>query len=584
MKKIVTLLFILTNCFISVSAITVRQATGNQESITITWDAVTDAALYEVYYSGEGVENKKTDCQLIRQYQDYWRADILGLKAGNYSVKVTAVNSNGQLLEYTTLDNIIVEKYKREGFAFTDGNVPGAYNLDGTLKEDARVIYLWKDNANTVETDIVYDAKSRVKTAVGVCDIMKIIGYGYDHVPTAIRIIGSLSAEDVSGLNKLKYIELTGANNSNRMIENITVEGVGDDATMTGGIAIHLKRSKNIEVRNIGFMLFADDGVSMENDNSYIWVHNNDFFYGAVGSASDKKKGDGSIDMKYETTNITISYNHFWDSGKTTFAGGEKESGPIYFTYCGNWFDHADSRLPRLCHATAHVYNNYYDGNPTMGMLCVEGTSAFSEANYYRNCLWPMMINMQGSNYEKWPDGTQEGGMIKAYNNHFEGNYTLITQKERPADFDAYEVNSRGEIIPESVVCKKGGHAYSNFDTSDLMYEYSPIAPEDVKDDVMKYAGRVGGGDLKWDFNDSVDDASNSVNETLKAALVGYTSKLVAIQSNDNLTAVRKIFVLEEKNAGTACNLAGQILPKSCVNADGIHIIGGKKMLKGFYK
>ena len=121
MKKIVTLLFILTNCFISVSAITVRQATGNQESITITWDAVTDAALYEVYYSGEGVENKKTDCQLIRQYQDYWRADILGLKAGNYSVKVTAVNSNGQLLEYTTLDNIIVEKYKREGFAFTDG-------------------------------------------------------------------------------------------------------------------------------------------------------------------------------------------------------------------------------------------------------------------------------------------------------------------------------------------------------------------------------------------------------------------------------------------------------------------------------
>ena len=579
MKRILTILFALMIYSLSSSSITIQQATGNMESITLKWDAVDGTRLYEVYYSGEGIGNKKIDCQLIRQYPDCWRADIIGLKPGEYSVRIVALGSDGQLLDDVSYDNIVVEKYKREGFAFTNDNVPGAYNLDGTLKEGARVIYLTKDNANSVEATIVYDAKSREKTAVGICDIMKNIGYGYDHTPTVVRVIGTVKADDISGLNKLKYIELTGANNSTRMVENVTIEGVGDDATMSGGVAVHLKRTKNIEVRNLGFMLYADDGISMENDNSYVWVHNNDFFYGAVGSAADKKKGDGSIDMKYETTNITISYNHFFDSGKTTFAGGEKESGPIYFTYCGNWFDHADSRLPRLCKATVHVYNNYYDGNPTMGMLCVEGTSAFAEANYYRNCLWPMMINMQGSNYEKWPDGTQEGAMIKAYNNHFEGKYTLITQKERPTDFDAYVVSSREETIPESVVCTKGGHAYNNFDTSSLMYEYSPIAPEKVKDAVMKYAGRIGGGDLKWEFDNTVDDASNTVNEALKAAIVGYSSKLVVIQKEDNVTVIEKIpenSQLSIVNSQFGVNHAGQ---KVSAGYKGIVIKNGRKIV-----
>jgi pectate lyase len=33
-------------------------------------------------------------------------------------------------------------------------------------------------------------------------------------------------------------------------------------------------------------------------------VHNNDFFYGAPGGDADQVKGDGSIDMKYNTTNM----------------------------------------------------------------------------------------------------------------------------------------------------------------------------------------------------------------------------------------------------------------------------------------
>jgi pectate lyase len=284
-------------------------------------------------------------------------------------------------------------------------------------------------------------------------------------------------------------------------------------------------------------MLFGDDGVSMEGDNSNIWVHNCDFLYGAIGGDSDQIKGDGSIDMKYNTTNITISFNHFWDSGKTTFAGGETEVNPIYFTYHHNWFDHSDSRHPRLCHATVHVYNNYYDANASMGLLNTENTSAFVEANYYRNTPYPMMINMQGSNYDIWPDGTQNGGMTKAFNNMMVGPYTTIYQTARPTDFDAYLVATRNEQIPNTVVSRTGANAYSNFDTAPTMYAYTPDAPSDVPTIVSTYAGRTKGGDFKWTFSNSVDDGSKVINTALKDAIAGYQSTLVNVQGEAPIPA-----------------------------------------------
>jgi len=43
----------------------------------------------------------------------------------------------------------------------------------------------------------------------------------------------------------------------------------------------------------------------------------------------------------------------------------------------------------------------------------------------------------------------------------------------------------------------------------------------------------MNGGDLKWTFNNAVDDASADVNVPLKTAILNYQSKLVAIQGMD---------------------------------------------------
>lgn len=69
---------------LNAQSITIKKAYGWLETAIAEWNAVEDAASYEVVYSGEGIENAKADNPLIRQYAGHWRADIPGLKAGNY--------------------------------------------------------------------------------------------------------------------------------------------------------------------------------------------------------------------------------------------------------------------------------------------------------------------------------------------------------------------------------------------------------------------------------------------------------------------------------------------------------------------
>lgn len=568
-------LMALLTCPQTATAMTVTKTQGWLESLCIQWLPVNNAASYLVAYSGEGCTDVVIDRELIRHYPGYVRADILGLKAGIYTVSIKALDSTGNKMDETTVTAISVRPHIREGFAFINDYYPGAYNADGTVKMDAKVLYINKENVNSVTCDISIDKKGP-KTYTGLANILKARGKGYEDTPFVIRVIGCIKKADVDGLKSGNYIEFTGADKAdNKRIRNITIEGVGNDATLHG-FGIFLKRSKSIEVRNLGIMLFGDDGISMEANNANNWVHHCDFFYGSPGGDADQKKGDGSIDMKYETTYITISYNHFWDCGKCTFAGGtgsQETKDPIYFTYHHNWFDHCDSRLPRVCHSTVHVYNNYYDGNPTMCILNTEDASTFVECNYFRNCPWPIEINMQGTNYERWPKGEQTGGLIKAFNNHFEGNYKLYTQTDHPGDYDAYVVTDRNEQIPATEVSRYGGNTYSNFDTDADMYAYETDVPEDVPGVVMADAGRMEGGDLKWTFNNETDDASSDIDENLKAALLNYESKVG--KDNDVITSLG---IIRHKQMGNDrfYTLGGSL---KIQNGIGIYIWNGKKVV-----
>ena len=521
------------------AGLTLTEQSGWLESAYVEWQPVKNAEGYVAYVKEASASDdayEKLDDTLIRQYADYWRADALGLKEGSYVMKVTAVLKDGKTVSEST-SSLEVEKYDRSGFAFSENSkfqtASGAYNDDGTLKKDAQVIYVTPETAKTCTA--VVNGKE-VTGFQSILDAKQSAGTK-DTSPLDFRIVGCVTADDVDHFSSsAEGIQLKGKSAYTEM--NITIEGVGEDAAVQG-FGFLVRNSGNVEFRNFAVMAFMDDGISLDTKNCNIWVHNMDIFYGSTGGDSDQAKGDGSVDIKGASTNVTVSYVHFWDSGKCSLCG-MSDSAEFLVTYHHNWFDHSDSRHPRIRVASVHIYNNYFDGNAKYGVGTTKGSSAFVEANYYRNCKNPMMSSMQGT--DALGQGTfsgENGGMIKAYNNITVGASSLIyansdagTAKADAVSFDAYLASSREETVPSSYKTVAGATTYNNFDTSsayDLGVAEEDIDnPQDVPSIVTKYAGRMNGGDFGWTFQEP-DDTNYSVDTALKAKVVNYKSSVLAI-------------------------------------------------------
>ncbi|WP_340111366.1 T9SS type A sorting domain-containing protein [Maribellus mangrovi] len=505
------------------------------------WQAVEGADSYNVYITGEGITNQQIDGPMIRDYGSYFRADVLGLAPGSYTLKVVPVISGMEAVG-TETSVLNVSTHDRTGFAFNGVKIPGAYKADGTPKENAVILYITQNTKNTVSLDVT---GANTHPCVGLQSILEGFKKGKDNRPLIVRLIGQIT--DPEYLDKGDIV----IENDNNASSYITFEGVGDDA-IADGWGIRVKNASNIEIRNIGFMnTDSDEGddIGLQQNNDHIWVHHCDFFYGNAGSDSDQAKGDGALDCK-RSTYVTFSYNHFWDTGKSNLLGlSEDTTEGLFITYHHNWYDHSDSRHPRVRFYSAHVYNNYYDGIAKYGVGTTEGSSVFVEANYFRNCKYPMLTSMQGSDvfdektqsndYSDMPTFSKEdGGTIKAWNNFMSGQHRFVPfgDAEYPnptVDFDAYVAASRNETIDSSVKSAYGSNTYNNFDTNaEVMYNYTPDEPEAAKEKVMLYAGRMNGGDFQWTFNNSLDDASYDLNTALKTALVNYQTSLVAVMGD----------------------------------------------------
>ena len=516
----------------------ITEASGWLETAYVKWTPVTGATGYNVYVKSASASDSayvQLDDELIRKYPSYMRADAVGLKAGDYVMKIVPLNNGKENTSAAIVsDKLTVNAHDRSGFTFSSNspvkNGVGAYNNDGTLKSNASVLYVTEANKNTVKMKIGNTEYT------GVAAITQAIKAKSNCQPVAIRIIGqvTLSGLACKDVSSAYAIGVKGA-------ANVTFEGIGDDATLYGaGVAVF--QSTGIEVRNLGLMNWGGgkdgDGISLKQSLG-VWVHNNDVFYGDAGSDGDQAKGDGSMDLKDNSQYVTVSYNHFWDSGKMSLCGMKSESGENWITYHHNWFDHSDSRHPRIRTMSVHVYNNYYDGNSKYGVGAAKDSEAFVEANYFRNCNYPMLSSMQGSDVLAGGIFSGEnGGVIKAYNNYMEGQKSVIyansdagTTTASATDFDAYLATSRSETVPSTYKAKQGGKTYSNFDTKvDLGVDTADIdAPADVPSIVTKYAGRIMGGDFKWTFDNSVDDTSYSLNRPLKDKLNAYKTSLVSV-------------------------------------------------------
>lgn len=531
MKNRFLLPILFSAAFVYQAGAAITESAGWLETFCLKWDKEPCAAKHNVYYRAADLTGTspwtKIDDRLVREYKDHFRADVLGLKAGTYEARVALVNG-GVEGNAMTAAGIQVTAHERTGFAFMDGVVPGAYKADGTLKDNAQIIYITDQNKNTVIFAVKTASNGSTTASTGLYNILKSVEKGYEDRPLVFRFIGRITDTDFTldgGDISVKD------NRKNTANGHITFEGVGNDAALYG-LGFKTTRAANLEIRNFGIMLTNStegDNAGINSDSRHIWIHHNDMFYGNPGSDADQKKGDGATDVK-KSTNITISYNHYWDNGKVHLLGNGGET-PGYVTYHHNWYDHSDSRHPRVRQHYVHVYNNYYDGVCTYGIGATTASSIFSERNYFRSTNRPMTISMQGSD-----DGTfsgEDGGMIKAF-----GNFLDADSKKKYApwsasnnvEFDAYEVNNAADPVPAAVNAKKGGAAYKN----DILSNYPAYTSQNdsaaIRTRVKTYAGRYYGGDFTFAFNNATDDASNDVNAALKSKLQNHASELVKIQ------------------------------------------------------
>lgn len=512
--------------------IQITEAKGWQESAYLKWAPFEGASSYNVY-----VDDKKIDAQLVRQYASYYRADVLGLKAGTYSVKVVPVNAEGTEIDgANTASNLVVKSYNREGFAHFKYDGVGAYNNDGTLKAGAKVLYITAKTAKTVSTTV---NTGKSETITGLQSIIDAYSKGKDKTPIAFRIIGKVSLSDLDHISSsAEGLQVKGAT------MNMTFEGVGDDATVYG-FGFLLREAESVEFRNFAIMRCLDDAMSLDTKNSHVWIHNMDLFYGKKGSAADQAKGDGTVDIKGDSKYVTVAYNRFWDNGKASMCGMTSESGENWITYHHNWFDHSDSRMARIRTMSVHMYNNYYQHNDVYGIGATKGSSVFMESNYFDAVKRPIMSSKQGT--DAMGDGTfsgENGGLIKAYGNVFANkpdNFSYITYANNNTSFDAYEVSAPSEQVPSSVKTLVGGTSYNNFDTnSSLMYAYAADKAEDVPAIVEGFygAGRLNHGDIDFVIPDEtvVTNGHQQPWPALASILDAYTSGVVKVFGESNAT------------------------------------------------
>ena len=587
----------------AMAAVTIQAAEGWLETAWVEWTNMSSAQAYNVYVSPAGQNSwTKLDKELVRNYGSYGRADAVGLKAGNYQLKVVPINSKGNEIsgEATTTSSLDVRAHNRQGYAhhkrpnsgWLEG--VGAYKNDGTLKDDAIVLYITKDNAKNIKVNWTrYEGKDPVEWT-GFQTILdgyrKCVYGGGLKKPLCIRIIGTVSYSDLDNSLSSQGLAVKGQEVNAEL--PITIEGIGKDATIYK-FGMQISNCQGVEIRNLGILLCKDDGIEISSDNSHVWVHNLDIFYGQTGGEADKVKGDGAIDTK-RSRFCTISANHYWDCGKCCLIDASKtkeENHADYLSYYENWFDHADQRLPRCRHGQSfHVYNNYYDGNGLYGIGLASASCVFAENNWFRNCRYPIVSSAQGSDLwhvaELKKAGTKSkgvmsgeaGGVCKAYNNHIEGAVSYFNQSTATTyGIDAYEVSTREEKVPATVKATNGGSSYSNFDTEGDFYDCTPLATEDVVSHVTgQYgAGRCQRGDFTWEFDNATEDANKELIPELKSALESYKSTLVGFYSyptaigsiaenadfNGNFSTVKVIENnrLTIKKGGKSFNYAGQL-------------------------
>ncbi|MBN1950236.1 MAG: T9SS type A sorting domain-containing protein [Bacteroidales bacterium] len=195
---------------------------------------------------------------------------------------------------------------------------------------------------------------------------------------------------------------ITGVNTDEIVISsNKTLIGINDSAHIEG-IRTQINGSRNIIIKNITFSgVVRYDAFEINGGARNVWIDHCNFY---SDRDHDKDYYDGLLDIKNQSTFLTVSWTRFHDHHKAILiSSGDEEWGDtvIRITFHHDAFYNCGSRLPSLRFGKAHLFNNYYLNNGT-SINTHMNACVRVENNYFDNAGTGV-----GSLYTEVPGGVQ---------------------------------------------------------------------------------------------------------------------------------------------------------------------------------
>ncbi|MGC9382009.1 pectinesterase family protein [Streptomyces sp. MH13] len=174
-----------------------------------------------------------------------------------------------------------------------------------------------------------------------------------------------------------------------------TIVGAGTSGQIVGGgfflgTGVHNVIIRNLTIRDSYQGVWNDkehdfDAVQMDGAH-HVWIDHNDL----------RHMADGLIDVRKDSTYVTVSWNKLSDNNKT-FGIGWTDNATTDITIHHNWFRETEQRNPSTDNAAhAHLYNNFLEDAPGTDITSSYGnyargrTSMVLENSYFQGVRNPV--------------------------------------------------------------------------------------------------------------------------------------------------------------------------------------------------
>lgn len=239
-----------------------------------------------------------------------------------------------------------------------------------------------------------------------------------------------------------------------KQVANVTILGVGTKGVFDQ-VGIQINKATNIIVRNVHIKNVKKSGSPQSNGGdaiaiqggpqTKIWIDHNTL----EASGGESKGYDSLLDMKNDTTNVTVSYNHWLNSSRGGLIGSnDSPDGNNNIVFHHNFYENISQRTPLLRRATIHTFNNYWENSNGSDQIHYINTRAEGKAlvenNYFKNVNNPVVASTDSDVPGCWAasGNAWEGGTYTRTPENGKAHKAPVNWSEGDLNGDNCKVNS----------------------------------------------------------------------------------------------------------------------------------------------